>query len=167
MTPEPSARPVARDRDHEGRPRNSRPRDAYGRPLPRGAEGVERVPDDYVPAPQEALTEAVRHLCDERPFHAQEVLEARWNTGPRQERDLWQGLAQICVGLTHLQRGNTTGAAALLTRGAERISAYGVPKAYGMDLAETARVARLLAGTGPEPSAAIAAVRRTLAAEVD
>ncbi|MEW1808906.1 DUF309 domain-containing protein [Pseudarthrobacter sp. NPDC080039] len=36
-----------------------------------------------------------------RPFAAHEVLEARWKAGPAMERDLWQGLAQICVGLAH------------------------------------------------------------------
>ncbi|HEY9522141.1 MAG TPA: DUF309 domain-containing protein [Thermopolyspora sp.] len=163
MTQEPMARASAdRDRDAMGRPRSSRPRDAYGRPLPKDVEGVERVPDDYQPGPQEALAEAIRFLTDERPFNAHEVLEARWKTGPAQERELWQGLAQICVGLTHLQRGNTTGAAALLVRGAERISGYGPRRQYGMDLDETVRVARLLAGTGPDPSSAIAAVCRTL-----
>jgi hypothetical protein len=120
------------------------------------------VPDDYVPGPEEALAEACRFLSEDRPFHAHEVLEARWKTGPAEERDLWQGLAQICVGLTHIQRGNITGAAALLTRGAERIAGYGPGKPYGMDVDETVRVARLLAGTGPDPSSAIALVRRTL-----
>jgi hypothetical protein len=36
----------ARDRDPAGRPRNARPRDAFGRPLPRGETGEERIPDD-------------------------------------------------------------------------------------------------------------------------
>jgi hypothetical protein len=59
-----------------------------------------------------------------RPFHAHEVLEASWKTGPASERDLWQGLAQIAVGLTHAHRGNARGAVALLRRGAERVRAY-------------------------------------------
>ncbi|GAA2881062.1 hypothetical protein GCM10010517_43910 [Streptosporangium fragile] len=116
-----------RDRDAEGRPRNQRPRDAFGRPLPHGAEGVERVPDDYAPSAEEALSEARRLLGERRPFHAHEVLEGRWKNSPQQERELWQGLAQICVGLTHLQRGNRRGAAALFARGADRISRYGMP----------------------------------------
>ena len=40
---------------------------------------------------------------------------------PPHERDLWQGLAQLAVGLTHLARGNRTGAVTLLRRGAGRI----------------------------------------------
>jgi hypothetical protein len=123
-----------RDRDEAGRPRNSRPRDEYGRPLPRGAAGVPRVPDDYSPEAPQALAETRRLLAEERPFHAHEVLEARWKTGPADERELWQGLAQICVGLTHLQRGNPSGAAALLTRGSARLGAYGSRQPYGLDL---------------------------------
>jgi predicted metal-dependent hydrolase len=90
------------------------------------------------------------------------VLEARWKTGPGQERDLWQGLAQICVGLTHIQRGNHRGAAALLTRGMARLSAYGPRTPYGTDLDELARtVQRLMVQieTGvADPPAAIAAI---------
>ncbi|WP_030924197.1 DUF309 domain-containing protein, partial [Streptosporangium amethystogenes] len=116
-----------RDRDADGRPRNRRPRDAFGRPLPYGAEGVERIPDDYAPSAEEAVFEARRLLGEGRPFHAHEVLEGRWKNSPAQERELWQGLAQICVGLTHLQRGNRGGAATLFARGADRISRYGTP----------------------------------------
>ncbi|MEU4408269.1 DUF309 domain-containing protein [Streptosporangium sp. NPDC023963] len=116
-----------RDRDPDGRPRNQRPRDAFGRPLPHGAEGVERIPDDYAPSAEEALSEARRLLGERRPFHAHEVLEGRWKNSPEEERELWQGLAQICVGLTHLQRGNHRGAATLFARGADRISRYGMP----------------------------------------
>ncbi|WP_261993079.1 DUF309 domain-containing protein, partial [Streptomyces sp. adm13(2018)] len=35
------------------------------------------------------------------PFHAHEVFEDAWKSGPASERDLWQGLAQLAVGLTH------------------------------------------------------------------
>ncbi|MFF5210003.1 DUF309 domain-containing protein [Streptosporangium sp. NPDC000396] len=118
---------IPRDRGPDGRPRNRRPRDAFGRPLPHGAQGVERVPDDYAPSAEEALAEARRLLGEGRPFHAHEVLEGRWKTAPREERELWQGLAQICVALTHLQRGNRRGASALFARGAGRIAGYGMP----------------------------------------
>ncbi|MGJ9422567.1 DUF309 domain-containing protein [Aeromicrobium sp. CF3.5] len=78
-----------------------------------------------------------RRLLDEgRPFAAHEVLEARWKDAPPAERDLWQGLAQVCVGLTHAARGNTVGAARLLERGAGRVQAYAVGDGptYGLDL---------------------------------
>jgi hypothetical protein len=113
-----------RDRDQAGRPRNARPRDALGRPLPRDARGEPRVPDDLVLAPADALALAQRLIDEGRPFQAHEVLEASWKSAPAGERDLWQGLAQVAVGLTHAQRGNARGAAALLRRGAERVACY-------------------------------------------
>ncbi|GLW98311.1 DUF309 domain-containing protein [Microtetraspora sp. NBRC 16547] len=138
-----------RDRDKTGRPRSARPRDEYGRPLPHGAQGVPRVPNDYAPSAEEALADAARLLAAGRPFHAHEVLEARWKTGPAGERELWQGLAQICVGLTHLQRGNFSGAAALLTRGSARAGAYGRREPYGLDLEGlTGTAGRIAAGIG-------------------
>ena len=35
------------------------------------------------------------------------------NLSPKSLRDLWQGLAQICVGLTHAARGNSIGLSGL------------------------------------------------------
>jgi uncharacterized protein len=121
---------VNRDRDPAGRPRNARPRDALGRPLDpasgpgSGLAGTDRIPDDLVITGAEAAALADRLLRDGRPFHAHEVLEAAWKSGPAGERDLWQGLAQIAVGLTHARRGNARGAVALLSRGAERVRGY-------------------------------------------
>jgi uncharacterized protein len=137
---------VTRDRDPAGRARNARPRDALGRPVDRaGAEGTgeARIPDDLALAGPDAARLADRLLRDGRPFHAHEVLEASWKTGPARERDLWQGLAQIAVGLTHASRGNARGAVALLSRGAQRVRAYQAQVAppadrdrpYGIDLA--------------------------------
>jgi uncharacterized protein len=116
-----------RDRDPGGRPRNARPRDGLGRPLDRdggAGSGADRIPDDLMITGAEAAALADRLLRDGRPFHAHEVLEAAWKSGPASERDLWQGLAQIAVGLTHARRGNARGAVALLSRGAERVRGY-------------------------------------------
>ena len=116
---------MRRDRDPGGRPRNARPRDALGRPLDRGEDpGEARIPDDLSLAGADAARLADQLLRDGRPFHAHEVLEASWKTGPARERDLWQGLAQVAVGLTHAHRGNARGAVALLSRGVQRIRAY-------------------------------------------
>lgn len=122
-----------RDRDEGGRPRNSRPRDALGRPLPPGSAGVERIPDDLHLSPTESLAYAQRLVGDGRAFHAHEVLEAAWKDGPAAERPLWQGLAQLMVGITHIQRGNTNGAQALLRRAAARLAE--APARYGVDVA--------------------------------
>lgn len=123
-----------RDRDASGRPQNARPRDGLGRPLPRGTVGVEQVPDGLVLPPAETLAEAQRLFDEQKPFHAHEVLEARWKAAPAAERDLWQGLAQLAVGLTHLLRGNRTGGTALLRRGAQRIAPYAEDPPYGVDV---------------------------------
>ena len=132
-----------RDRDPTGRPRQQRPRDELGRPLPYGSPGVEPVSEDPLP-PQETLATARRLLDEGRPFSAHEVLEARWKAGPDSERDLWQGLAHICVGLTHAARGNATGAVRLIERGVGRLTAYagGPGPTYGLDLAEVTDCAR-------------------------
>jgi hypothetical protein len=120
---QPSER-QARDRDPSGRPRNARPRDGLGRPLDHDEAGQERIPDDLVITGRDAAVLADRLLRDGRPFHAHEVLEAAWKAGPPGERDLWQGLAQIAVGLTHARRGNARGAVTLLRRGTQRVQAH-------------------------------------------
>jgi hypothetical protein len=63
------------------------------------------------------------------------VLEASWKSAPAAERDLWQGLAQIAVGLTHAMRGNGSGAAALLRRGGRRVATYTAAPPHGIDAA--------------------------------
>jgi predicted metal-dependent hydrolase len=90
--------------------------------------------------PQAALELAQRLLDDGRPFYAHDVLEAAWKGAPLPERDLWQGLAQVCVGLTHVQRGNPGGAARLLRRGAGRLD--DAMAAHGVDPVELGAWAR-------------------------
>lgn len=126
-----------RDRDPDGRARQDRPRDALGRPLPYGTAGVEPVSETPLP-PDETLAMARQLVSDGRPFAAHEVLEVRWKTCPVQERDLWQGLAQLCVGLTHLARGNRVGAVRLVDRAAARLTEYqlGEGPTYGLDPGE-------------------------------
>jgi len=82
------------------------------------------MPDDLAVTGAEAAQLADALLRAGRPFHAHEVLEAAWKNGPGGERDLWQGLAQIAVGLTHAYRGNARGAVTLLRRGARRVRAW-------------------------------------------
>lgn len=148
---EQPARDVIRDRDAQGRARNSRPRDASGRPLPHGVEGVERVPDDLVLPPLPALALAQRYLDADQPFHAHEVLEASWKAAPDHERQLWRGLAQICVGLTHHQRGNGAGADALIERGVEHVSASSGSAPYDIDVEAIVRWAASRRADAPLP----------------
>ena len=113
-----------RDRDEEGRARNARPRDGLGRPLPRGGRGEPTMPEDLALDDDQTLRLAQQLLDAGRPFHAHEVLEARWK-GVRDAdaRRCWQGLAQLAVGLTHAARGNHSGAATLIARGRDRLAA--------------------------------------------
>jgi hypothetical protein len=117
--------PDDRDRDVAGRARNARPRDALGRPLPRSAaQDVPRIPDDLVISPADAAALGGRLLAEGQPFHAHEVFEAAWKSIPGPERELWRGLAQIAVGLTHARRGNAAGAMTLLRRGAAQVAGF-------------------------------------------
>lgn len=124
-----------RDRDEAGRPRNTRPRDALGRPLPHGSEGVGRIPDELDLSPAETLTYAQQLLDEGLAFNAHEVLEAAWKSRPPEERTLWQGLAQLAVGITHVQRGNTKGAIGVLRRAAARLSDDDRSAPHGVDVA--------------------------------
>jgi uncharacterized protein len=135
----------SRDRDPTGRARNARPRDAQGRPLPHGARGVDRVPEDAVLSPDDAVRQAQRLIDDGYPFYAHEVFEGVWKATSGEHRELWQGLAQLAVGLTHVQRGNPKGAVTLLRRGAERMDPYTAEPPHGLDVAGLVSHARLLA----------------------
>lgn len=104
------------------------------------------MPGDLSFGPDEALAEAQRLLDADRPFHAHEVLEAVWKAAPPEERELWRGLAQVAVGLTHIRRGNPRGAQALLTRAADRIEPYASNPPHGIDATQVVREARDLAG---------------------
>lgn len=142
-----------RDRDVDGRARNSRPRDGLGRPLPYGAQGVERQPEGILRTPRQTLDEAQRLLDDGMPFHAHEVLEDMWKAAPTDERALWRALAQLAVGLTHAARGNSRGAAALLERAAKGLAPYGDRAPYGIDAAGLVRwVADRDTAAGPPPA---------------
>ncbi|MFH8891148.1 DUF309 domain-containing protein [Streptomyces sp. NPDC017949] len=133
----------ARDRDCEGRARSARPRDGLGRPLPYGAAGVERQPEGVVRSPAATVAEAQRLLDAGMPFHAHEVFEDAWKSGPADAAPLWRGLAQLAVGLTHAARGNALGGARLLRRGAASLD--GVTRTYGLDLPGLVRWAGELA----------------------
>lgn len=128
-------RMAQRDRDESGRPQSTRPRDALGRPLPYGSDGVPRIPDDLQLPPSETLAYAQDLLDRGLAFNAHEVLEAAWKNGPDDERELWQGLAQLAVGITHVQRGNVKGAITLLRRASARIALGDLPAPHGIDVA--------------------------------
>ncbi|MDQ1745143.1 MAG: uncharacterized protein QOE23_3482 [Pseudonocardiales bacterium] len=130
-----SSGPPNRDRDPAGRPRNARPRDALGRPLDYGSAGVPRAPDEPAGTASESLERAQWLLAAGRPFEAHEVLEDAWKAAPAAERELWRGLAQLAVGLTHAARGNQAGATALIARGAANLAPYRDQPPHHIDVA--------------------------------
>jgi hypothetical protein len=122
-----------RDRDAVGRPRNARARDGLGRPQPRGTEGIPPTEDMPDVPPAITLDRAQQLLDEGKPFHAHEVLEAAWKSAPLEERGLWQGLAQLAVGLTHILRENEIGAASVLARGRDNVALYATAAPHGID----------------------------------
>lgn len=105
---------------------------------------MDPIPDGLTLPPAESLAEAQGLLDAGRAFQAHEVLEGTWKAAPDTERELWRGLAQLAVGVTHAQRGNPAGAAELLRRAAERIDAYVDAPPHGIDAAGLVRWARAL-----------------------
>jgi uncharacterized protein len=122
---------------YKGERAQARPRDRLGRPLPYGTEGVEPVPEEPLP-PMTTISYAHELLAEGRPFSAHEVYEARWKAGPDSERELWQGLAQLCVGITHAERGNRIGALRLIGRARRRLETYSATggPVYGLHLSQ-------------------------------
>jgi predicted metal-dependent hydrolase len=53
---------------------------------------------------------------------------------PGRRAPLWQGLAQLAVGITHAQRGNLEGATALLRRGSARLGMVDHPAPYAVNV---------------------------------
>lgn len=126
--------PMVRDRDADGRARNSRPRDSLGRPLPYGSPDVARAPEGVVRTPTETLMQAQQLLDSGLPFHAHEVFEDAWKSSSGPDRELWKGMAQLAVGLTHLSRGNHRGSQTLLGRGTGAVARFAEQPPYGMDI---------------------------------
>lgn len=141
--------PTPRSRDSAGRPLSQRPRDITGAPLPPGTPTPWRerlaVGDRETSLPpDDAIEEAQRLILGGAPFYAHEVLEGPWHLADPPDRDFWQGLAQLAVGLTHIQRGNAVGAATILRRAADKLTAY--PDAYfGVGVRRLQAAARRLA----------------------
>lgn len=103
------------------------------------------MPEDLRLTPDETVRAAQRLIDGGRPFHAHEVLEAAWKAAPATQRELWRGLAQVAVGLTHARRGNDRGAVTLLRRGAVAVAGHAGEVPGGLDPAGIGRSASDLA----------------------
>ena len=93
--------------------------------------------------PAEALAYAQDLLDRGFAFNAHEVLEGAWKNGPDDEKTLWQALAQLAVGVTHIQRNNGKGAVSVLRR-ASAVLAFHDMAPYDIDVAGLADYADAL-----------------------
>ncbi|MGH3666534.1 MAG: DUF309 domain-containing protein [Egibacteraceae bacterium] len=151
-----------RDRNAEGRAENARPRDRFGRPLPRDAVDEmarKEEPADVVDSIDDALDRAVDLFDLQRFFEAHEFLEWIWKSDgvDASDRDFWKGVTQVAVGCCHAQRGNDAGSVTLLERAARHMAPY--PGSYhgiaADRLATAARdVARQVRELGASPDLA-------------
>jgi len=96
---------------------------------------VPRIPDDLDLPPAETLSYAQDLLDRGLAFNAHEVLEAAWKNGQDDETTLWQALAQLAVGITHVQRGNVDGALALLRRASSHLAGIDGTAPHSVDVA--------------------------------
>ena len=119
--------------------KTERPRDEFGRPLPRGAKSRLQL------ANFDALSVAENHLLGidylnaGNFFGAHEAWETAWRMSKgSDEEEFFKGLSQLGAGYTHYARGNPIGARALLSRGLGRIRGYG-PSRRGLDLKKLLR----------------------------
>lgn len=134
-----------------------RPRDRFGRPLPRGAADEmpdRQAPEDVVGSVEEAFRRGAALFDEQRFFEAHEYLEWIWKTDEvhPDDRDFWKGVTQVAVGCVHTQRGNATGALTLLERAVGYLAPYPSPH-HGVDTsalrAAAARVAEAVRSEGP------------------
>jgi hypothetical protein len=111
--------------------REPRPRDRFGRPLPRGSrnELADSGPEPALRSVAELRRLGISLFDDRRFFEAHELFESIWKSDDVDEcdRPFWKAVTQIAVGCCHVQRGNARGALALLERGAGLLQGYGSP----------------------------------------
>ena len=112
-----------------------RPRDEFGRPLPRGSENRLHLEDSGALSLTENHRLAVEYFNAGQFFGAHEAWESCWNqTKGTPDEEFFKGLSQLGAGYTHYRRGNARGAAALMRRGLGRLEAYD-PRHQRLDVA--------------------------------
>ena len=116
-----------------------RPRDEFGRPLPRGAKSrLELANFDALSVDENHLL-GIDYLNAGNYFGAHEAWETAWRMSKGgEEEEFFKGLSQLGAGYTHYRRGNPIGACALLSRGLGRIRGYS-PSRRELDLDKLAR----------------------------
>ncbi len=126
-----------------------RPRDRYGRLLPRGSRDElahAEKPEEVVSSAREACRRGMMLFDERRFFEAHEFFEYVWKADDVDDQDrwFWKGVTQVAVGCCHAQRGNDRGALALLERAVEHLRDYPSPHS-GIDTGALVSVARSVA----------------------
>ena len=85
-------------------------------------------------AEEAGLAEAVDLFNTGCYFEAHEALERLWLAADGLDRELYQGVLQVAVGLHHEAQGNRKGAASMLEKGMDRLAPIG-PSRLGVDVA--------------------------------
>ena len=83
---------------------------------------------------QDGLAEAVGLFNAGRYFEAHEVLERLWLAADSLDREFYQGVLQVAVGLHHEERANRKGADSMLAKGTSRLAPL-APSHLGVDVA--------------------------------
>jgi predicted metal-dependent hydrolase len=137
--------------------RRPRPRDRFGRPLPRDAPDEmahAEEPEEVAPTLEAAFEQAVALFDEQRFFEAHEFFEHIWKSDwiDPADADFWKGATQVAVGCCHVQRGNDTGALALLDRAARHL-ADAPDRHHGVDVPALVEIARHVAAQAREQGA--------------
>ena len=72
-------------------------------------------------SPSGTLLRAVGEFNRQEWFECHETLEELWIGSEGEERDFYQGILQVAVGLLHWRRGNFKGSVLLLASGVEKL----------------------------------------------
>ncbi len=99
-------------------------------------------------AREEGLPEAVELFNAGRYFEAHEVLERLWLAADGLDRELYQGVLQVAVGLHHGAHGNRKGASSMLAKGVSRLAPL-APSRLGLDVARLLDDVRAFQGAPP------------------
>ena len=100
-------------------------------------------------AGEEGLDEAVELFNAGQYFEAHEVLERLWLAADGLDRELYQGVLQVAVGLHHEAHGNRKGAASMLAKGVSRLTPL-APSRLGVDVARLLDDVRAFQETPPD-----------------
>ena len=132
---------TTRSEAEPGKPpqKTERPRDEFGRPLPRGAKSRLQLANFDALSVDENHLLGIDYLNAGNYFGAHEAWETAWRMSKgSEEEEFFKGLSQLGAGYTHYRRGNPIGSCALLSRGLSRIRGY-TPSRRGLDLDKLAR----------------------------